>query len=52
MYFRFLIDDATGCASYLLADSTQREAVIIDPRFEDMAVLHSMLTNKVLTSRG
>lgn len=48
MYFRFLIDDATGCASYLLADSTQREAVIIDPRFEDMAVLHSMLDEQSL----
>lgn len=43
MYFRLLHDDATGLASYLLADRAAREAVLIDPRGADIAVLQAML---------
>ena len=48
MYFRFLIDDATGCVSYLLADSSRREAVLIDPRQADLALLSGMLDEQGL----
>lgn len=48
MYFRFLIDEATGCVSYLLADCSRREAIVIDPRHADVAVLHGMLNEQQL----
>lgn len=48
MYFRFLIDETTGCVSYLLADSEQREAILIDPRNTDIAVWSSMLDEQHL----
>lgn len=35
MYFRLLHDEATGAASYLLADLEAGEAVLIDPRGAD-----------------
>jgi glyoxylase-like metal-dependent hydrolase (beta-lactamase superfamily II) len=43
MYFRMLHDEASGAMSYLLADPTAREAVLIDPRGSDVAVLRAML---------
>lgn len=48
MYFRFLIDDTTGCVSYLLADDSQGVAVLIDPRLADLAVINGMLDEKKL----
>jgi len=43
MYFRMLHDEATGAMSYLLADLAAGEAVLIDPRGEDLPVLAAML---------
>jgi len=43
MYFRLLHDEASGAASYLLADLDAGEAVLIDPRAADIAVLQAML---------
>lgn len=43
MYFRQLHDETTGCTSYLLADLEAGEAVLIDPRSADVAVLQAML---------
>ncbi len=43
MYFRMLHDETLGGVSYLLADLDAAEAVVIDPRAADMAVLQAML---------
>ena len=43
MYFRMLHDETTGSMTYLLADLASREAVLIDPRGGDVAVLMAML---------
>ena len=44
MYFRMLHDDGSGLITYLLADLDAREAVLIDPRPADAAVIHAMLS--------
>lgn len=43
MYFRLLQDDPGGMVSYLLADLDAGEAVLVDPRGSDVAVLTAML---------
>ena len=43
MYFRMLLDDATGQITYLLADLNAAQAVLIDPRAQDAAVIQAML---------
>jgi sulfur dioxygenase len=51
MYFRMLQDEATGALSYLLADLDAGEAVLIDPRGADAAVLQAMLSEHRLRLR-
>jgi glyoxylase-like metal-dependent hydrolase (beta-lactamase superfamily II) len=43
MYFRILHDEASGAVTYLLADLVAAEAVLVDPRGVDVAVLAAML---------
>lgn len=43
MYFRMLLDDASGQITYLLADLDAAEAVLIDPRTQDTPVIQAML---------
>lgn len=43
MYFRMLHDVGRACLSYLLADETSGEAVVIDPQSEDIPVLQALL---------
>lgn len=51
MYFRLLHDEASGAMSYLLADLDAREAVLVDPRGADVAVLRAMLAEHRLRLR-
>jgi sulfur dioxygenase len=51
MYFRMLHDEASGAMSYLLADLDAAEAVLIDPRAADVAVLRAMLAEHRLQLR-
>ncbi len=51
MYFRILHDEAGGSVSYLLADLTAAEAVLIDPRAADLPVLQAMLAEHRLLPR-
>lgn len=51
MYFRMLHDEASGAMSYLLADLGAGEAVIVDPRVPDLAVLRAMLAEHRLRLR-
>lgn len=43
MYFRILHDESSGAVSYLLGDLAAGEAVIVDPRGSDVALLKAML---------
>lgn len=43
MYFRMLLDESTGQITYLLADLDAAQAVLIDPRSQDAAVIQAML---------
>ncbi len=43
MYFRILLDEASGLISYLMADLEAAEAVLIDPRPNDEGVIRAML---------
>lgn len=43
MYFRMLQEPDSGAMTYLLADLSSREAVLIDPRGSDATVLMAML---------
>lgn len=43
MYFRILHDESQGLVSYLLADLDAREAVVIDPRAQDVRIIEAML---------
>jgi sulfur dioxygenase len=43
MYFRMLLDEASGQITYLLADLDASQAVLIDPRAQDATVIHAML---------
>jgi len=51
MYFRILHDESNGELSYLLADVTAREAVLIDPRGRDLPVLAALLSEHDLRLR-
>jgi len=51
MYFRMLHDPASGELSYLLADLDAAEAVLIDPRGRDLAVLRALLAEHGLRLR-
>jgi glyoxylase-like metal-dependent hydrolase (beta-lactamase superfamily II) len=51
MYFRMLLDEASGALSYLLADLPAGEAVLIDPRGPDLPVLQAMLDEHRLRLR-
>lgn len=51
MYFRLLHDEHSGAMSYLLADLSAAEAVLIDPRGGDVAVLRAMLDEHRLRLR-
>jgi glyoxylase-like metal-dependent hydrolase (beta-lactamase superfamily II) len=51
MYFRMLQDAASGVMSYLLADPDVGEAVLIDPRGADIALLGAMLDERRLRLR-
>jgi glyoxylase-like metal-dependent hydrolase (beta-lactamase superfamily II) len=51
MYFRILNDEASGELTYLLADLDAREAVLIDPRGQDLPILAAMLAERELNLR-
>jgi glyoxylase-like metal-dependent hydrolase (beta-lactamase superfamily II) len=51
MYFRILHDDASGELTYLLADLSGREAVLIDPHARDLPVLAALLSEQELHLR-
>lgn len=51
MYFRILNDDASGELTYLLADLSAREAVLIDPHGRDLPVLQALLAEQELRLR-
>lgn len=51
MYFRILHDDASGEVTYLLADLSEREAVLVDPRGRDLPVLDALLLERELCLR-
>lgn len=51
MYFRMLHDEASGAMSYLLADAEAGEAVLVDPRGGDAAVLRALLAEHQLRVR-
>lgn len=48
MYFRILSEEASGALTYLLADASAREAVLIDPRADDLPVLQALLLEREL----
>jgi glyoxylase-like metal-dependent hydrolase (beta-lactamase superfamily II) len=51
MYFRILNDEASGELTYLLADLSAREAVLIDPHGRDLPVLAALLSERELRLR-
>ena len=51
MYFRILNDDASGELTYLLADLSGCEAVLIDPHGRDLPVLSALLAERDLRLR-
>ena len=51
MYFRLLHDERSGAVSYLLADLDAAEAVLVDPRGEDVPLLSAMLEEHDLRLR-
>ena len=51
MYFRILNDDDSGEFTYLLADLSAREAVLIDPHGRDLPVLSALLSERDLRLR-
>jgi glyoxylase-like metal-dependent hydrolase (beta-lactamase superfamily II) len=51
MYFRILNDENSGELTYLLADLSAREAVLIDPHGRDLPVLAAMLSERDLRLR-
>ena len=51
MYFRILNDDTSGELTYLLADLSAREAVLIDPHARDLPVLAALLSERELRLR-
>ena len=51
MYFRNLRDDTSGELSYLIADVRSREAVLVDPRPNDVSLLSALLAEQQLVLR-
>ncbi|MCW2313207.1 MBL fold metallo-hydrolase [Rhodoferax antarcticus] len=51
MYFRILNDEKSGELTYLLADLSSREAVLIDPHGRDLPVLTALLDERDLCLR-
>lgn len=51
MYFRMLFDDASAAVSYLLADLSAGDAVLVDPQPADLPVLRAMLAEHRLQLR-
>ena len=51
MYFRILNDEKSGELTYLLADLSSREAVLIDPHGRDFPVLTALLAERDLRLR-
>ncbi len=51
MYFRILNDEKSGELTYLLADLSSREAVLIDPHGRDLPVLTALLSERDLRLR-
>lgn len=51
MYFRILHDETSGELSYLLADAHAREAVVVDPRGQDLPVIAALLAERDLRLR-
>ena len=51
MYFRILNDEGSGEFTYLLADLSAREAVLIDPHGRDLPVLSALLSERDLRLR-
>ncbi|MBB1075582.1 hypothetical protein HUU62_14310 [Rhodoferax sp. 4810] len=51
MYFRILNDEKSGELTYLLADLSSREAVLIDPHGRDLPVLSALLAERDLRLR-
>jgi len=51
MYFRILNDESSGELTYLLADLSAREAVLIDPHGRDLPVLAALLAERELRLR-
>ena len=51
MYFRILNNENSGELTYLLADLTAREAVLIDPHGRDLPVLAALLSERALRLR-
>ncbi len=51
MYFRILNDEKSGEFTYLLADLSNREAVLIDPHSRDLPVLTALLAERDLRLR-
>ena len=48
MYFRMLNDPANCAFTYLLADASAQQAVLIDPRVSDLPVLRALLSERDL----
>lgn len=51
MYFRILNREDSGELTYLLADSTARQAVLIDPHGRDLPLLSALLAERDLQLR-
>lgn len=51
MYFRQLIDHAEGVRAYLLADADAQEAVVVDARAADHALVRALLAERRLALR-
>lgn len=51
VYFRILNNEASGELTYLLADSTARQAVLIDPHGRDLPLLSAVLAERELQLR-
>lgn len=51
MYFRMLHDETNGAITYLLADVSAGEAVLVDPQATDVPLLRAMMAERGLRPR-
>jgi len=51
MYFRMLHDETNGAITYLLADVSAGEAVLVDPQVTDVPLLRAMMAERGLRPR-